>query len=104
MTEVEAYLEQVKSFNRVTPEAANQLLEEQAGHIVATLSEVAQDKNLTINYVHAQDPDYADSIQEFRIKYNIPTVPGFLYSDANQLKVKCDSSLTKEAIAAFVNA
>lgn len=118
MTEVETYLEQAKIFNEVTPEEANQLLEEQAGNIVyigretcpycrkfvAKLSEVAKEKQLTINYVHAQHPDYADSIQEFRTKYNVPTVPGFLYSDADQLKVKCDSSLTKEDIAAFVNA
>lgn len=118
MTEQELYLEQVKTFNEVTPEEADQLLTEKAGHIVyigretcpycrkfvGKLSEVAKTKNLKVNYVHAQHPDHTAAIQQFRQKYYVPTVPGYLYSDKDGLKVKCDSSMSNEEIASFVNA
>lgn len=118
MSEIENYLEQVKIFKATTPMEATALLKAKAGHIVfigretcpycrrfaAKLSEVAQAEQLTVHYVHAQDPAYPQEILAFRQKFDIPTVPGFLYSDEAGLKVKCDSSMSPEEIVAFVKA
>lgn len=118
MSEVAVYLKQVEAFERITPMKADELLEEKAGHIVfigretygfcrkfvRTLSDVAKAKSLSIRYVHAQDSDYTQEIQAFRNKYDIPTVPGFLFSNENGIKVKCDSSMSAEQILSFVNA
>lgn len=118
MSEIEVYLKQVEAFERITPVKADELLEAKAGHIifigretcgfcrkfVRTLGDLAKAKNLTIHYVHAQDPEYTQEIQTFRTKYDIPTVPGFLFSDEDGVKVKCDSSMSAEQILNFVNA
>lgn len=118
MSEIETYLEEVKAFIPTSPMKAEELIEEKSGHIVyigretcsysrrfvGKLSQLAKEKDLTVHYVHAQHPDYAQEIQAFRNKYGVPTVPGILYSDESGIKVKCDSSMTPDEILAFVNA
>lgn len=111
--EIETFLEQVKVFTETTPEEADQLLEAKEGNIVfvgretcpycrrfvAKLSPLAEEHRLTVHYVHSKHPDYTDEIETFREKYDVPTVPGLLYSsDSAGLVVKCDSSLTPEEI------
>ncbi|MGO4927485.1 thiol reductase thioredoxin [Fundicoccus sp. Sow4_F4] len=118
MSEIEIYLEEVKAFEAITPMEAETLIEAKSGHIVyigretcpycrrfvAKLSKIAKEKHLTIHYVHAQHPEYTQEILAFRNKYEIASVPGFLYSDEVGIKVKCDSSMTPEDILTFVNA
>lgn len=117
MSEINQYLEEVKVFEEITPMMADDLIEEKDDHIVyigretcpycrrfvAKLSKLSEEKQLKVHYVHAQNPEFKQEIQEFRNKYGIPTVPGLLYSNDSSVKVKCDSSMTPEEILSFVN-
>ena len=100
------FLEEVKVFNEVTPEEADKLLEAKEGNIifigretcpysrlfVEKLSPLAEEKNLTVYFLHSKLPDFEEEIAAFREKYDVPTVPGLLYSSETAgLVVKCDS-------------
>lgn len=115
--EKETFLEQVNDFTEVTPEEADQLLEAKEGNIVfigretcsysrlfvRKLSPLAEEHNLTVHFVHSKHSEYTAEIAAFREKYDVPTVPGFLYSSESAgLVVKCDSSLTPEEILEIV--
>lgn len=117
--EIDRYLEEVKVFNEITPTEADELLEAKAGNIVYVgretcpycrrfvrkLSPLAQENNLEVNYVHSQHPDYEAGVKEFRDKYDVPTVPGLLYSSETAgIVVKCDSSLTPDEILETIEA
>ncbi len=116
-TNVEKYLEEVKSFREITPKEADELLEAKTGQIVyigfancpycrkfvSKLSPLAEAENLYVKMVDAHHPDHTEAIKEFREKYGVRTVPGFLYSSETAgLVVKCDSSLTREQILEIV--
>lgn len=107
------YVEDVKVFKKTTPQEADHLLEMKAGQIiyigfencpfcrkfVHTLSPLAKEKNLRIYYVDARDPDYKEEIKNFRKKYDLQTVPGFLYSSETAgVTAKTDSSLSETEI------
>lgn len=111
--EINEYLEQVKIFEETTPEKAEALLEAKEGHtiyigretcsysrrFVRKLSKLAEEEQLTVHYIHSKNPDFTDEIKAFRDKYDVPTVPGLLYSsDSSGIVVKCDSSLEPEEI------
>lgn len=111
------YNEKVSDFDKVTVEKADQLLKEEAGHIVYIgrencpfcqkfvdkLGPLAAVKDLEVNYVDAKYPSNEEDLENFREKYDVPTVPGLLYSSkASGLTVKCDSSLSKEEILEIV--
>ena len=110
---IEDYQEEVKVFKETTPKEADRLLETKTGEIVYIgfdscpycrkfvhkLSPLTEEKELEIHYVDAKNTDYTAEIKEFRQKYNVETVPGFLYSSETAgLIVKHDSSLTPEQI------
>lgn len=112
---VERYLEETQLFNKTTPEEADQMLEDKAGHIVYIgfescpysqkfvhkLSALTEEHDLEINYLYSKKE--SDELDAFREKYDIPTVPGFLYSSEEAgLTVKCDSSLTPDEILEIV--
>ncbi len=112
-TEVDQYLNQVKAFKETRPEEAEELLEAKEGHIVyigretcpycrrfvTTLGPLAEERNLTIHYVHSQHPEYEEQVDKIREKYDVPTVPGFLYSSESAgIVVKCDSSMDEKEI------
>lgn len=115
--DIETYLEQVKIFTETTPAEADQLLEAKEGNIVfigretcpycrrfvGKLSNLAEEHNLKVHYVHSKHPDYTDEIETLREKYDVPTVPGLLYSSESAgLVVKCDSSLEPEEILEII--
>lgn len=114
---MDTFLEQVEAFTEVTPEEADELLTAKEGNIVfigretcpysrrfaGTLTDVVNEYDLDINFLHSRNPDYEDEIQEFRDKYNVPTVPGFLYSSESAgILVKCDSSMNAEEILEMI--
>lgn len=114
---MDTFLEQVEAFTEVTPEEADELLTAKEGNIVfigretcpysrrfaGTLTDVVNEYDLDINFLHSKKPDYEDEIQEFRDKYNVPTVPGFLYSSESAgILVKCDSSMNASEILEMV--
>lgn len=117
--EIDQYLGEVKVFNEIRPEKADELLEAKDGNIVyigretcpycrrfvKTLSPLAEENNLEINYVHSEHPNYEEQVDELREKYDVPTVPGLLYSSESAgLVVKCDSSLDADEILELVEA
>ena len=111
MVEIEKYEEQVKIFNKITSnEAENILSKEDAVVIyigkptcpfcrkfVGKLSNLSDKIDRTIYYVDSSD--FSDEgLTSFRNKYNIPTVPGFIVSKNNEIEVRCDSSTPEEEI------
>lgn len=116
MNEVANYLEQVKVFQAVSPEEAKALMDAKDGGIlfigrescpycrrfVAKLSPLAQEAGLKVAYLHSQNPETLSQVQQLRDQWQVPTVPGFLFSDNEGVHVKCDSSLSPEEILAFV--
>ena len=115
--DIETYLEQVTVFTEITPTGADQLLEAEEGNIVfigretcpycrrfvGKLSKLAKEHKLQVHYVHSKHPDYTDEIETLREKYDVPTVPGLLYSSESAgLVVKCDSSLEPEEILEII--
>lgn len=117
--EIDQYLGEVKVFKETTPEEAEKLLEAKDGNIVfigretcpycrrfvKKLSPLAKEHHLDVNYVHAQHPLYEEQVNELREKYDVPTVPGLLYSSETAgMVVKCDSSLEPEEILEIVEA
>ncbi|MEY8292834.1 conjugal transfer protein TraF [Carnobacteriaceae bacterium 52-44] len=115
--EIDQYLGEVKAFKETRPEEAEELLEAKEGNIVyigretcpycrrfvKTLSPLSEEYNLTVHYVHAQHPEYEEQVDELRDKYDVPTVPGLLYSSESAgVVVKCDSSLESEEILEII--
>lgn len=113
----ETYLEQVKIFIETTPAEADELLKAEEGNIVFIgretcpycrrfvnkLSTLAEEHDLQVHYVHSKHPDFTEEIEAFREKYDVPTVPGLLYSSETAgTVVKCDSSLEPEEILEIV--
>lgn len=117
--EIDQYLGEVKVFKETTPEEAEKLLEAKDGNIVyigretcpycrrfvKKLSPLAKEHDLEVHYVHAQHPEYEEQVNELRDKYDVPTIPGLLYSSETAgIVVKCDSSLEPEEILEIVEA
>lgn len=113
------YRENVSIFHQVTAKEADQLLEEKSGEIVyigrencpfcqkfvKKLGPLAKEEKLEVNYLDSKNPSDEEGLKKFREKYDVPTVPGLLYSSKeSDLTVKCDSSLTKEEILKIIEA
>lgn len=110
------FLDITQSFREVTPQKAAELLNNEAGSVVFVgretcpycrlfvpkLNEAAKSLDREVFFVHSEHPDYTQEIAEFRSSYNVPTVPGLLYSATDGVQVKCDSSLSVEEITAFI--
>ena len=115
--DIEQYLNEVKIFKKTTPKEAGDLIEAKVGNIVyigretcpycrkfvKKLSPLADENNLVVHYVHSEDPQFEEEIKDLREKYDVPTVPGLLYSSKTAgIIVKCDSSLEPEEILKIV--
>lgn len=115
--EIDQYLEYANDFKETTPNEADELLEAKEGNIVYigretcpycrrfidTLGPLAKERDLKIHYVHSEHPEYGEEIRAFRDKYNVPTVPGLLYSSESAgVVVKCDSSLDRDEILELI--
>ena len=105
------YEEDVKSFEKVLSSQADKLLSHEDKAVVyigratcpfcrkfaSKLSSLTDQINTTIYYVNSED--YSDSnLKEFRHKYNIITVPGFIVHKNGEIEVRCDSSLPESEI------
>lgn len=116
--QTENFTEIVSHFQPISPQEATELVEKQDGAILfvgrATccysrrfapkLAQVAEEKNWTVYFLNTESPDYPQQeIADFRRTYGIPTVPGFVYAGKDEVKVRCDSSMTPEEIADFVH-
>jgi predicted bacteriocin transport accessory protein len=70
---------------------------------VGKLKQVAEETNTHIYHVNSVEESDMEGITVFRDEYDIPTVPGFIYTNGATVNVKCDSSMTEEEIKAFMN-
>lgn len=109
------FLEEAKNYRKVTPAQATELIESKSGKALfigretcpfcrkfsTKLANVVKQHNLDVAFLHSQDFATLDEVQVLRNKYGVPTVPGFIYSDENGIKVKCDSSMTEKEILDF---
>lgn len=70
---------------------------------VPKLKKVAEETGTLIYHVNSVEASDMEGITAFRNKYNIPTVPGFIYTNGDKVNVKCDSSMSEDDIKAFMN-
>ena len=70
---------------------------------VKKLKTVAEETDTKIYYVNSVEETDMDGITAFRNEYNIPTVPGFIYTNGDTVNVKCDSSMSEDEIKSFMN-
>ena len=66
-----------------------------------TLAGVLAETKAHIYFINSEEPSQLDALQDFRSRYEIPTVPGFVHVTNGQIKVRCDSSMTEEEIKEF---
>lgn len=70
---------------------------------IRKLKKVAEETDTTIYYVNSVEVSDMAGITAFRKEYNIPTVPGFIYTNGDTVNVKCESSMSEEDIKAYIN-
>jgi len=117
MTELTEYAADVAGFEKIDSAKARQLInsdQEAAIYIgkavcpycrkfVKKLRKVAEETGSHIYHIDSVDESDQEGIQAFRSEYDIPTVPGFIYTNGDTVRVICDSSMPEEEIKAFMN-
>lgn len=110
------YEENVASFEKINSEKAQELVkgEDEAviyigkavcpycQKFIKKLKKVAEETNTHIYYVNSVEATDMEGITSFRNEYDIPTVPGFIFTNGDTVNVKCDSSMPEEEIKAFM--
>lgn len=111
------YEENVASFERIDSAKAEELINGEAEAViyvgksvcpfcqafVKKLEKVANETATTIYHVNSVEESDMEGIKAFRTKYDIPTVPGFIYTNGETVNVKCDSTMSEEEIKEFMN-
>lgn len=111
MFEENKYEENIKAFKKVLSTQADELLTNEDKAVVyigratcpfcrkfaSKLSGLAEKVNTTIYYVNSED-SLDNGLREFRSKYNIVTVPGFIVHKNGEIEVRCDSSTPEDEI------
>ena len=113
---IATYEENVASFDKIDSAKAQELVKGKAKplSILARLyvlivknslktKKVAEETDTHIYYVNSVEESDMEGITAFRNEYDIPTVPGFIFTNGDTVNVKCDSSMPEEEIKAFMN-
>ncbi len=114
---ITTYEENVAGFKKIDSEQAQELVKGDAEAVlyvgksvcpycqlfVKKLKKVAEETNTTIYYVNSVESSDMKGITAFRNEYNIPTVPGFIYTNGDTVNVKCDSSMSEEEIKEYMH-
>ncbi|MBO3642436.1 thioredoxin domain-containing protein [Streptococcus suis] len=104
----------IQDFTSVTVEQAQNLLAAKEGAVLfigrstcpycnrfaPKLHKVAQDKQVTVHFLDSSQ--ISPELQTLRDHYQVPTVPGLLVAKSTGVQVRCDSSMTEDEIAAFI--
>lgn len=111
------YEEIVASFEKIDSAKAQELVKGQGEAVIyigkavcpycqkfiKKLKKAAEETDTHIYYVNSVEESDMEGIAAFRNEYDIPTVPGFIYTNGDTVNVKCDSSMPEEEIKAFMN-
>lgn len=111
------YEENVASFEEIDSAKAQELVKGEAEAVifigksvcpfcqlfVEKLSKVAKETDTHIYYVNSMEDSDMKGITAFRKEYNIPTVPGFIYTSGDTVNIECESSMSEDAIKTFMN-
>ena len=66
-----------------------------------TLAGVVAETKAHIYFINSEEPSQLEALQDFRSRYEIPTVPGFVHVENGEIKVRCDSSMSAQEIKEF---
>lgn len=113
---IATYEENVVSFDKIDSAKAQELIKGKGEAViyigkavcpycqifVEKLKKVAEETNTHIYYVNSVEESDAKGITGFRNEYDIPTVPGFIYTNGDTVNVKCDSSMPEDEIKSFM--
>lgn len=109
------YEENVASFDKIDSAKAQALVKGEAliyigkavcpfcQIFVEKLKKVAEETDTHIYYINSVEKSDMKGITVFRNKYDIPTVPGFIFTNGDAVNVKCDSSMPEEEIKAIMD-
>ena len=67
----------------------------------ATLAGVVAETKAHISFINSEEPSQLNALQDFRSRYGIPTVPGFVHVSDGQINVRCNSSMSAQEIKEF---
>ena len=67
----------------------------------ATLAGVVAETKAHIYFINSEEPSQLKDLQDFRSRYGISTVPGFVHVADGQINVRCDSSMSAQEIKEF---
>lgn len=110
------YKEDIQSFKEITAEEGFNLLSGKDLAVIyigretcpycrkfaKKLGSLTDSIDTTIYYINSADTS-DNNIIDFREKYRIVTVPGFIVSKNEEIKVRCDSSTPEDEILAMIN-
>lgn len=111
-----SFQELIKDFIPISIEEAERLLTQEETAIIflgrstcpycqrfiPKLHSVAQKDGLTVYFLDSSNTD--PRLQALRERYQAKTVPALFYVNSNGVEVRCDSSMTEEAIHQFLTA
>ena len=114
---IATYEEYVGAFEKINSERAQELIKGEGEAViyigkavcpfcqkfVKKLNKVAEETETHIYYINSVEVSDMEEITALRNEYNIPTVPGFIYTNGETVNVKCDSSMPEEEIKEFMN-
>ena len=66
-----------------------------------TLAGVVAETKAHIYFINSEEPSQLNALQDFRSRYGISTVPGFVHIADGQINVRCDSSMSAQEIKDF---
>ena len=67
----------------------------------AKLATVVAETKAHIYFINSEEPSQLEALQDFRSRYEITTVPGFVHVKNGQINVRCDSSMSAQEIKEF---
>jgi len=95
---MEQFLENIKDLEVTTVARAQEALDKKE---TATFFIGRKTCPYCRKFINSEEPSQLDALQDFRSRYEIPTVPGFVHVENGEIKVRCDSSMTAQEIKDF---
>ena len=112
----EQFFEDIKGLEEISIKKAEELTEKEERFVLflgrptcpycrkfaPKIGHVSREYAIPVYFINSENTDELASIQAYRNKYGVKTVPGLVVSKASSVKVVCDSSLSEEAILEFI--